>query len=466
MPSFLSPIDLNRNEVRNSKIHVLGSDPTGLVSGDAGLTWFNSSSGLAKYWDGAAAQVMTQVSGSSTNIPNTLVARDFAGDFAAGTITAALTGTASNASALGSATLSQVRDFSLTTGQRTATSAISDFDTAVRLSRLDQLTAPTASVNLGGQQAINAADPTTPTALATKQYVDSLAAGLDVKGSVRAATLAALPSNVYANGTSGVGATLTGSANGALTAQDGWTPVVGGRLLVKNEVTGANNGIYTVTQVGAAGTPYILTRATDADQAAEVTGGMFTFIESTSSTLGGSGWSLSGTGTFVIGTTAQVFAQFTGGAAYTAGNGVSIAGNVITVLGTTNRISVSGSGVDIAATYVGQSSITTLGTITAGVWTGTAIALANGGTGATTAQGARTALKAAGVASIDVPAGASYAFVHNLNSTDIGGVFLKEISSGVLKSADYTVTDANTLTLTFGAAVGSGAYRVTVVAGL
>lgn len=79
------------------------------------------------------------------------------------------------------------------------------------------------------------------------------------------ATTAALPANTYSNGTAGVGATLTGNSNGALPAQDGVTPVVGYRLLVKNEAATANNGIYVVTQVGTGGTPYILTRATDFD---------------------------------------------------------------------------------------------------------------------------------------------------------------------------------------------------------
>ncbi len=89
--------------------------------------------------------------------------------------------------------------------------------------------------------------------------------------SVLASTTAALPANVYANGTAGVGATLTASANGAFPAQDGVTIPLNGRLLVRNEATGANNGVYVLTQVGSAGTPWILTRATDYDTAAELT---------------------------------------------------------------------------------------------------------------------------------------------------------------------------------------------------
>ena len=89
--------------------------------------------------------------------------------------------------------------------------------------------------------------------------------------SVLASTTAALPANAYANGTAGVGATLTASANGAFPDQDGVTIPLGGRLLVRNEAAGANNGVYVLTQAGSASTPWILTRATDYDTAAELT---------------------------------------------------------------------------------------------------------------------------------------------------------------------------------------------------
>lgn len=75
-----------------------------------------------------------------------------------------------------------------------------------------------------------------------------------------AAAAAALPSNTYANGTSGYGATLTGTANGALTTIDGVTLIVGDLILVRKEADKRNNGLYVVTQIGDAGTPYILTR--------------------------------------------------------------------------------------------------------------------------------------------------------------------------------------------------------------
>jgi hypothetical protein len=99
---------------------------------------------------------------------------------------------------------------------------------------------------------------------------------------VRASTTTTLPANTYNNGTAGVGATLTGNANGALAAQDGVTLAVGERLLVQNEAATANNGIYSVTQVGTGSTPYILTRTTDNNTWSQITGTVVVVDEGTS----------------------------------------------------------------------------------------------------------------------------------------------------------------------------------------
>jgi hypothetical protein len=87
---------------------------------------------------------------------------------------------------------------------------------------------------------------------------------------VVAATTAPLPASTYNNGTAGVGATLTATANGAFPAQDGVTVALNQRMLVKNEATAANNGLYLLTTVGTAGTPWVLTRAANFDTAAEM----------------------------------------------------------------------------------------------------------------------------------------------------------------------------------------------------
>lgn len=129
----------------------------------------------------------------------------------------------------------------------------------------------TGAQSLGGFKITSLGTPTLSTDAATKDYVDSQITGQDFKASVRVATTAALPT-VTASGT-GVGKTLTASAVGVLTV-DGVATVLNDRILVKNQATGADNGIYKVTTEGTAGVAFVLTRATDADQDAEVTAGL------------------------------------------------------------------------------------------------------------------------------------------------------------------------------------------------
>lgn len=127
------------------------------------------------------------------------------------------------------------------------------------------------------------------------------------KPSVRARTTAALAANTYANGSSGVGATLTGNSNGALAAQDGVTLAASDRVLVADESTGSHNGPYAVTQVGDGSHPYILTRVADADIAAELRQASMFIEEGTlyADTM----WTCTTNAPITVGTTALAFAQ-------------------------------------------------------------------------------------------------------------------------------------------------------------
>jgi hypothetical protein len=116
-------------------------------------------------------------------------------------------------------------------------------------------------------------------ALIYRNEAQAAAAGMKRKTPARAATTGALPACTYANGTAGVGATLTANANGALAAQDGVTLIAGEALLVKNQAATLQNGIYVVTQVGTAGTPWILTRQTDSDTWNEIVAAIITVAE-------------------------------------------------------------------------------------------------------------------------------------------------------------------------------------------
>jgi hypothetical protein len=169
------------------------------------------------------------------------------------------------------------------------------------------------------------AAPVNNTDIVNKQYADAIASGIHFHEAVDLATTAALPANTYNNGTSGVGATLTANANGALSV-DSTLTVVGNRILVKNEVAGANNGVYVVTQVGSAGTPYILTRATDFDTAGtgvdQIDEGDFFLVTSGVANLN-TAWVQQTAPPITVGTTAIVFQQFAAPITYTAGTGLS-----------------------------------------------------------------------------------------------------------------------------------------------
>lgn len=185
---------------------------------------------------------------------------------------------------------------------------ISDFDTQVRTSRLDQMAQPTAQVAFNNQRIAGLADPVNSQDAATKAYVDAARTGLDAKESVRAATTGNI--------------TLSG-----LQTIDGVALAAGNRVLVKNQTSASQNGIY----VAASGS---WARAADADSSAEVTPGLFTFVEEGTAN-GVTGWVLSTTGAITLGTTALAFVQFSGAGTIQAGSGLLMNGGVLSVNTTT-----------------------------------------------------------------------------------------------------------------------------------
>ena len=248
--------------------------------------------------------------------------------------------------------------------------------------------------------------------LVNKTYVDNVANGLDVKESVRVATTADL-SATYNNGAG----TLTAGSNGAISI-DGVSLVLNDRVLVKDQSTATENGIYKVTTVGSGSAAFVLTRTPDANDAAELTGGVFTFVEEGTANAD-NGYVATHNGTPTFGTTNITFDQFSGAGQISAGNGLTKTGNTIDAVGTSNRISVSANAIDIASTYVGQSSITTLGTIATGTWNADTIGVAYGGTGITSAaKGSVLIANAANTFSALDGGGANDGFLSYSASTD------------------------------------------------
>ena len=187
------------------------------------------------------------------------------------------------------------------------------------------------NIDMGAFQIKNMADPTDPQDAVTLSFLQSFIGGVtDPKDSCRASSTTALPSNTYDNGVSGVGATLTADANGALPLIDGINLSIGDRVLIKDEGGGTDiaNGIYEVTQLGDAGNPWILTRTTDADEDSEVTQGMFVPVAEGAAN-GGLGFLLTTPDPIIVGTTPLSFTQF--GESVEAGQGITKTGQTISV---------------------------------------------------------------------------------------------------------------------------------------
>ncbi len=326
---FVTNLDLVQNQILNGRFESVSSDPA--TNNFEGRMIYNSTEDTIKVYTGSAWRKMIHAVQ------------------AAGTYTDAITVTESN-------------------GTVSITLNLADTDSAGLLSStfwnlLNGATSDATNSTLVKRDSagnIKVAEPTDPAHAATKAYVDAARSGLDVKQSVRAATTDPL--------------TIASDLEAGDTLDTTVTLVAGDRVLVKNQSTASENGIYVVQASGAA------VRATDFDSTAEVTPGAFTFVEE-GTVNADSGWVLTTNGTITVGTTALAFAQFSGAGSITAGNGLTKTGNTIDVVGTTDRITANADSIDIASTYVGQSSITTLGTITTGTWDATTVAVTAGGTG-------------------------------------------------------------------------------------
>lgn len=425
---FLTNIDLNQNQLINATFEVLATDPN--TGNFDGRLIFNSTEGVIKVYDAGIPGWRKMVASVAS----------------AGTYSTALTVSESNGA--------------VTITPNLATSASAGLLSSSDFSKLADATSEATASKLVIRDANSQAKFGTPTDdahAATKSYVDSARSGLDVKQSVRAATTAPinLASDLEAGDTLDTNVTL----------------VAGDRVLVKNQSTASENGIYVVQASGAA------VRATDFDSNAEVTPGAFTFVEE-GATNADSGWVLTTNGTINVGVTGLAFAQFSGAGQVTAGAGLTKTGNTLDVGGTTDRITVNADTVDIAATYVGQSSITTLGTITTGTWNGTDIAVADGGTGSSTASGARTNLAdtSAGGLTTSTPVlariskqgcaasvtGVSTTTVtHNFGTTDVI-VQIYEVSTGATVIGDVTRSNGNTISVVLYGTIAANDYTIVV----
>lgn len=285
---------------------------------------------------------------------------------------------------------------------------------------LTALAVPLTDLTLNNFKITNLATPTAATDAATKGYVDSVAEGLHIHASTVAATTANLNAT-YDNGTSGVGATLTNAGTLAALSIDGVSLSVNDRVLIKNQTTASQNGIYTVTTVGDGSTAWVLTRATDFNTSAEIQGGDFVFVTG-GTTWDNTGWVQTSTGV-TVGTTAIVFDQFSGAGTYTASNGVQLVGsNFSGVVVASGGLSVGATGFELDTTIAVRKYA------------------ANVGDGTNT----------------------SYTITHSLNTRDVIVSVYDNSSPYAEVICDVQHTSTSAITLLFSVAPTSNQYRVVV----
>jgi hypothetical protein len=277
--------------------------------------------------------------------------------------------------------------------------------------------------------------PTSGSDAATKTYVDNTANSITWKNAVAAATTAALTAT-YSNGTSGVGATLTNSGAQAAFAVDGYTGVLGDRILVNNQ-SGANqpqNGIYTLTNVGSGSTNWVLTRSTDTNTSAELDAAA-AYVEN-GTTNATTGWVQTAVNP-TIGTTNITFVQFAGAGTYSAGTGLTLSGTTFS-LSTPVAITLGGTGTATTPTdgqlLIGKTSTNgyALSTITAG----TAISVTNGSGTITIAN--------TGVTALAVSSGTTTAGISTSGSTGsltLSGVAFTSTNQGMVPGSGGGTTN-------------------------
>ena len=292
----------------------------------------------------------------------------------------------------------------------------------------------TGVVNVNTSRITNVTDPTQAQDAATKSYVDATSSGLDVKSACKYATAAALSAVTYANGSSGVGATLTANANGALSV-DGASPSADDRILVKDQAAQLQNGIYTVTATGSGSAVFVLTRATDYDTTADVTDGTFTFIQEGSANAD-NGYVMTTNGSITMGTTAIAFDQFSGAGQITAGAGLTKTGNTIDI-GAGTGITVNANDIQVASNYAGGTSIVSLGTVTTGAWTATAVGTQYGGTGQNFSSSTGVISLSSGTASVSAQLPVS------LGGTGAASASAARTALGVAIGSDVQAFDAD-----------------------
>lgn len=418
---FLTSIDLAKNELQNARIQNLAADPATPV---AGQVYYNTVANEMRIYNGTAFEAiglngvtadaaelnildgatlttteLNYVDGVTSGIQGQIdLKAPLANPTFTGVVDVAATGSIRFDGATADANKTTLTVVDPTAG-RTISLPNASGTAALVENKLHDFALATSSVDLNNQKITNLTDPTNPQDAANKRYVDAAVVGIDWKPSVRLATT--------------VAGTLATSFANAQTI-DGVALVTGDRILIKDQVTGSENGLYTVNATGAP------TRSTDADTAEEITASFAVFVEEGTANAD-SGYTLTNNGSVVIGTTSLTFTQFTGLGQITAGNGLTKVANTLDVVAGLGIVS-NANDVAIDTTVVVRKYAVDIGDDTA----------------------------------------TSITVTHNLNTRDVTvGVYLATSTYDEVE-CDILHATVNTVTLLFSVAPTAGQYRAVV----
>lgn len=459
-----SDFSMNGNAVRNVVIDARSTDPVSPVEGQV---WENTTTHLLKYYNGTAVIVLGSSSaytaitdGSTTTNASGASTITFAGGtglaaaVSGNTVTFSFSATTGNGSVVLATSPTIVtptiasfananHGHTNSAGGGTLThAAISDFDTQVRTSSLDQMTVPAADVSWNSHKITNLANASANGDVPNYGQVLALVNGQTWKDTVKLIAV----SNITLSGEQTIDGVLTSST----------------RVAVVGQSTATQNGIYT----SASGA---WVRTSDFASGMSVAGATF-FVEQGTTYADRIFTCTNSVGSDVVGTNNLTFVQTGGANSYIADE---------------SSLHLSGNTFSILSTWAGQTAITTLGTVSTGTWSATTIAINKGGTGQTTAAAARGT---GGIGSATAPANATnvtvaaagigtmvqatitgtgsataFTITHNLNNLFpiIGGLI--NGSTGAIEFAQIVGTDANTVTITFNAPVANAAtYKITI----
>lgn len=382
---FGTNIDLNKNQLLNAVIQNLTSDPGSPVEGQV---WMDTTNHVLKFRNNSATIIvgrLDQISAPTASVDlnsqkiTGLGAPTLTGDAATRGYVLGLKVTDLTAPT-GSFDLNGQKITGLGTPTLSTDAATRGYVLGLKVT---DLTAPSGSFSMNSQKITNLLDGTAATDAATVGQVTAASAGLDPKASVRAASTATVTVTYSATG----GTSGRGQITAAPNTLDGVSLAANDRILLKNQSTAAQNGIWVVTTLGS-GANGVWDRATDMDADSEATGNVFMFVEE-GTVNADTGW----------------------------------------VLTTNNPIIVGGA-------------------------SGTSLAFAKFSAAATGA----TKVTATGPGS----PGTTWAISHNLGTQDVI-VQIRDASTNAVVEPDEVQTDGNTTTLTFGASVSANAYKAVIV---